>query len=73
MAKLFINRSCIYYSGENTTSAAIVLLWFTIWRMEHGWKRDVEDRAGTFERVKYETPEIGENFYVFKKFINKEL
>ena len=36
-------------------------------------KRYVEDRAGMFERVKYENPKIGENFYVFKNLINKEL
>ena len=41
--------------------------------MEHSRKRDVEDRTGTVERVKYENPKIGENFYVFKKLINKEL
>ena len=41
--------------------------------MESGREGDVEDRAGTVERVKYENPKIGENFYVFKKFINKKL
>ena len=44
-----------------------------IWKMEHGGRRDVEDRAGEVEGVKYENPKIGENFYVFKKFINKKL
>ena len=41
--------------------------------MEQGRKRDVEDRAGTVEGIKYENPKIGENFNVFKKFINKKL
>ena len=44
-----------------------------IWKMEQGGKRDVEDGTGTVERVKYENPKIGENFYVFKNLINKEL
>ena len=48
---------------------------FMIYYLENGTrlKRYVEDRAGMFERVKYENPKIGENFYVFKNLINKEL
>ena len=44
-----------------------------IWKMEQGGKRDVEVGTGTVEGVKNENPKIGENFYVFKKFINKKL
>ena len=42
-------------------------------KMEQGGKRDVEFGTRTVEGVKYENPKIGENFYVFKKFINKKL
>ena len=44
----------------------------TIWKMEQSGG-DVEVGTGTVEGVKNENPKIGENFYVFKKFINKKL
>ena len=40
---------------------------------ETGVEVDAEGRTGTIEGIKYENPKIGENFYVFKKFINKKL
>lgn len=44
-----------------------------IWKMEQSGGGDDEVGAGTVEGVKDENPKIGENFYVFKKFINKKL
>ena len=36
------DRSCVYDSGENTTSAADVLQELHVWGVESGRERDVE-------------------------------
>ena len=45
------DQSCVYDSQVDETSAAEVFTRMPIWKMEHGGRRDVEDRTGKVEGV----------------------